>query len=328
MRVVFRTKGSHSQGMGDVWSSLALAAECPLDDVLFILSGGDEAAAVVKENGYLLEVAETADKESEVLQAFSPHAIIVNKLNNPPAYIRSLKDRAPVVVTIDDAGTGGELADLQFNVLYHTQGAYVEPEYIALRREFQEMNGLTRMIRPGIRELLITQGGSDTYGFTPRIIKGLKSMRCRPHCTVVLGPAFRHEVELAEAVRDSILDLRIVRDARNMAQLMWEADLAISAGGITLFELACIGIPALAVCGERFELETASRLEALGTVINLGFGGDLKYERLATAVDELDEDVPRRRRMGERGKRLVDGKGSGRIMTRIRDYVLKKSLVA
>lgn len=321
MRIVFRTEGNHKQGMGDLWGSLALADECAeqRDDILFVISGGDEAVAAIKELGYHHQIADSLDTEQVILRSFRPDVILVNKLDNAPAYIKSLKGVTGLVVTVDDAGEGAKGADLNINALYPIPGAITDPEYIALRSEFQMRHGEAKSIRRVVEELLITQGGSDTYGFTPRIVRALEKMAARPHCTVVVGPAFRHDHELSEAVKASTSDLSIIRNARNMAELMWNADLAITAGGLTMFELACVGTPSLVVCGEQFEVPTAARLERDGAVVNLGFGGDLDYEQVPVSVDRLAADRDGRSRMSACGKGLVDGRGCERIVRLIRE---------
>lgn len=325
MRVAFRTEGDHRQGMGDLLGSVALADECrrQSDEVLFIIPGGSEAVAVLREGAYPFRVAASFATEREILEAYRPDVIVLNKLDNPPAYVRSLRALASLVVTIDDASQGAAHADVNINVLYHRPGALMDPHYLALRGEFQAMHAREKAVPPVVRELLITQGGSDTYGFTPRILRALEGMTLRPHCVVVVGPAFRHHADLEEAVNASTLDLSVVRNARNMAELMWRADLAITAGGLTVFELCSVGTPSLVVCGEPFEVETAARLEEAGAVVNLGFGGDLDYAELPRAVEALSAGVEKRRQMSARGKQLVDGGGCERVVRLLRERLAR-----
>ncbi len=325
MRVAFRTEGNHRQGMGDLLGSAALADECQRQsgEVLFVISGGSEAVAVLREGGYPFRVAESSEAEREILEAYQPDIIVLNKLDNPPAYVRWLRALAPLVVTIDDAGEGAAHADVSINVLYHRPGALTDSRYIVLRREFQAIHAREKVVAPEVRELLITQGGSDTYGFAPRILRALESITLRLHCVVVVGPAFRHHAELEAAVSASTLDLSVVRNVRNMAELMWRADLAITAGGLSVFELCCVGTPSLVVCGEPFEVETAARVDAAGAVVNLGFGGDLDYAALRGAVEALAASADKRRQMSARGKELVDGRGCERIVRLLRERLAR-----
>ena len=88
--------------------------------------------------------------------------------------------------------------------------------------------------------------------------------------------------------------------ASRMADLMTAADLAITAGGLTLFELACVGTPALVVCAERWGVETAERLAREGAAMHLGFGGDLDYGTVPRAVDLLSRAPDQRAALAER----------------------------
>ena len=325
MRIAFRTEGNHQRGLGDIWGSIALADEFTRlsDEPLFILPADEEAVTAIRERGYRLRTIDSLGEEQDALRDFRPDVVIVNKLDNSPEHIASLRGLTDFIVTIDDAGEGAGHADLNINVLYHLPGAISDLKYVALRNEFQKLNGRHKTVRPEVQEFLITQGGGDTGGFTPMIIQALERMACRPHFTVVIGPAFRHHAELASAVRASTLDLTLIYNARNMSELMWDADLAITAGGLTMFELACIGIPSMVICGEPLEVETAARLDKAGVVANFGFGGDVRETQLAETVDALAMNLEERRRMSVRGKELVDGRGCQRIVGLIRERVAR-----
>lgn len=322
MKIVFRTEANHRQGMGDLWGCLALAEECgPSDELLFLLSDAEEAAPLLGGRGLRFQAAPSLSMEERALRAFHPDVVLVNKLDNPPEYIRFLKGSGALVVTLEDAGEGAQQADLRFNVLYPRPGALTGLENVALRKEFHGGPARPREIRKEVREILLTQGGSDTHGFTPRILRALERAACPAHATVVLGPAFRHEQELQAAVAAARRPVTLLCSAGNMADLMGRADLAITAGGITLLELACMGTPSIVVCGERFEVETAARLEQAGFAVNLGFGGDLEETRLCEAVDTLSADLELRKRMSGKGRELVDGRGGQRVMDLIRERI-------
>lgn len=316
MRIAFETQGDHRQGMGDLWGSVALAGACSRmsHETLVMIPGGEEAVALLQERGQRFHVVESREEGRQVLSAFRPDVVIVNKLRNEPDDIRWLKRFAALVVTMDDDGEGAQAADLRINALYPTASAVTDLRYLPLRTEFEAASARPRMIREAVQELLLIQGGSDTYGFTPRIIRALNMMTIHPHCTVVIGPAFRHERELQQAIAAASLSLSVVRNAPHMATLMIQVDLAITAGGLTMCELVSVGTPSLVICGEPFELPTARRLEAAGVVRVLGFGGDLDDAQVPRAVERLAEDLQARRHMSATGRQLIDGYGCERIV--------------
>ena len=67
----------------------------------------------------------------------------------------------------------------------------------------------------------------------------------------------------------------------------------------------------------------AEELGTAGVVFNLGWHAAVSPERLATAVDGLLFSSFRRLRMSQKGRALVDGKGTERVVSALlqRDYI-------
>lgn len=330
MRVVFRTEGNHRQGMGDVMSSIAMAAHCrrPGDASLFILSEGAEAVSLIGGSGCSARILPTVEEQVEEIRKFEADVVVLNMLNNSAEFVRALRSVAPLLVTIDDTGEGARQADLRINVLYHTPDSITDPNFIALRDEFQAANRAPRAVAERVGEILIMQGGADTYGFLPQIIQLLVPAATLPHITLITGPVFEHERELIEAVSRSPFDVTVVKNCRAMAAAMLRADLAITAGGISMFECACVGTPAIVVCAERFEVETAARFDAAGIVRNLGFGGDLQGNVLADEMISLMRSLEARKRMSALGKKAIDGRGAERVINLLRSRVADRTVAS
>ncbi|MNL30097.1 undecaprenyldiphospho-muramoylpentapeptide beta-N- acetylglucosaminyltransferase [compost metagenome] len=101
------------------------------------------------------------------------------------------------------------------------------------------------------------------------------------------------------------------RQVDNMAELMAHADLAMGAGGSTVWERCCLGLPALMLSVAANQEEIAKACADAGAGLYLGGAADISAERLAQALDglrarDLDE-------MGRRAATLVDGLGAGRV---------------
>jgi len=105
-----------------------------------------------------------------------------------------------------------------------------------------------------------------------------------------------------------------VRNIKNMIPFMISADIAICNAGMTLFELACLGTPTIIICGEMFEEETSAYMENYGFGINLGFGKGLKEHTIFQSVQNFIIDHKCREIMSKRGKEIIDGAGSDRII--------------
>jgi spore coat polysaccharide biosynthesis predicted glycosyltransferase SpsG len=61
--------------------------------------------------------------------------------------------------------------------------------------------------------------------------------------------------------------IKVIINAENMSELMFEADLAIGAGGSTSWERWCLGLPTLLFVTAENQRVAAQNLEHLGAVI-------------------------------------------------------------
>ncbi len=95
---------------------------------------------------------------------------------------------------------------------------------------------------------------------------------------------------------------------------MLKADLAISAGGQTLYELAAAGTPTVAIQVADNQAPSVRALVAKGTVYMGGCVGEAQLlDRVSEVVKMLLADNDTRARMIAAGQQLLDGQGARRI---------------
>jgi spore coat polysaccharide biosynthesis predicted glycosyltransferase SpsG len=100
------------------------------------------------------------------------------------------------------------------------------------------------------------------------------------------------------------------RHADHMARLMAGTDLAIGAGGSSIWERCCLGLPALVAVLAENQAGASRAVAAAGAHRELGRAGDLRPEDYARALDALDAGAMRA--MSRAGMALVDGCGCER----------------
>ena len=95
---------------------------------------------------------------------------------------------------------------------------------------------------------------------------------------------------------------------------MKEADLAISAGGTTLYELCAVGTPAISYSFADNQLYNVKQFAKDGMI---DYAGDVRRDDIFTNVVELYQKYDKDRRLREersvRMQQMVDGKGAERI---------------
>ena len=324
--ILLKTKGGHKEGMGDVASSLALAEEFRKKGhgISFIINKNDRVIDLIRKDGFDYSISESLDEITQCIEGRQNDVSVLIQLNTPEEEALIYKNNSGMLVTIDDTGPSAKMADMRFNVLYPIEDSYTGFEYVTLSSVFQKKHTNNRVIKETVDNILVLQGGSDTYGFIPKIVKSLFNIPENISLNVIIGPNFTHETELDKAIQEAPRRFNLIRDKIDLSDLMLEADVAMTAGGITLFELACLGVPSIVICGERFEIGTAKRLKEKGFGVNLGFGGDIDENTIYNALRRMITNFNLRLNMHEKGKILVDGLGTERIVEEILKYAYVK----
>lgn len=315
-KVSFRTKGSHRQGMGDIMGSLALAEEFKLQRhlVTFIIDNDIEAIHALKKTEYEFFVVKNSN-EKEAWRGKYYDISIVNQLTTSYRQLSVIKGHSKLLVTIDDTGSASKkIASLRINPLYYDKGARCDSKYIPLNRFFQGAHKQRKSIRSNMGRILVTMGGSDTYGFTPQVVKALQIYHRDVDIKIIAGPAFKHSSILNNVISKLKRRFDIFHNVSIRAMCKWIqwADIAICGGGNTLFEMACCGTPAIVICGEPFEEETAYRLAKMGFGKVLPFNKKLDLFKINNLMNDL-EDRKIRIVQSKNGKAMVDGMGTKRI---------------
>ena len=338
---------------------------------------------MVCERGFSFYPLESDEDFFARLKMLSPLALVVDNYLIGTDELAAIKKLVPLLVAIDDLNDRELPVDLIINgnVTGPSLGYKADrrlllgPEYVLLRPEFRARPA--RTIAERAQRVMVTLGGSDDLNLTPLVLEALRGTGL--HISVVVGPRFNRNL-MKELVNDwngimTPTDKKMVRpvlsgdgeipvesrcpadgntveflESPDMAALMCRADLAVSAGGSTLYELCATGTPAVVVAVAENQVASSRALHELGCVHYLGyysdvfpppyvcaaeesypdehwrikcphsdtgrgaFGGYTTAEGsiLRRAVLSLAVDPSRRAEMSRRGRSLVDGLGAKR----------------
>jgi UDP-2,4-diacetamido-2,4,6-trideoxy-beta-L-altropyranose hydrolase len=234
--------------------------------------------------------------------------------------IRSLGLRS---LFIDDNGHADHYyADIVLNQnihadekLYRSREPYTElllgTEYVLLRREFWDFSNWTREMPNVARKVLITFGGTDPSNGACKVIQALELLPSDCiQVKVVAGGSDDRYLQL-QSFAEKRPWIQIIRNVTNMPELMAWADIAISAAGSTVWELAFMGLPSLIMIVADNQYKTASELERTGC---------FKLVEEKNLLDEVNKFLlcmSLRSTYAQRCKSLVDGYGYKRVLSAI-----------
>jgi spore coat polysaccharide biosynthesis protein SpsF len=166
---------------------------------------------------------------------------------------------------------------------------------------------------PLATDVLVTMGGSDPAGMTEFVLDALNLLPPSLAVHVIVGPAFDRASALAAAVGRSNHAVRVSRGPETMAPLMRASRVAIASIGVSAYELAACGVPAVHLCLTADHARSSLAFQDARIALSLGVFATLQPPRLAEAVAGLLGDPLRRADMAARARALVDGLGAARV---------------
>lgn len=260
----------------------------------------------------------------------TPAAILIDTRDTSglQRFIARAKDLAVPVISIHDLGLellpsdiiiDGSVAPPPRDRFPHGTRYYSGPDYMVLDPLYGRLHQRPREIRNNIQSVFINFGGGDSAKYYETVLLGLKLWN--KSIDVTGTPGFVQWGQESLKARDW-RPMNFHWESENPHDHLFEADIAITAGGISGYEALCAGTPLLALSYDSLQQITIEKLSAVGACIDLGFGDTLNPECLASVLSDLDHDQSRRRNLSTCGRLLVDGRGAERVARIIRRTLL------
>lgn len=315
--------------------SIADAAKSIGEDTTFILSD-EQAVSYIKERGHEAIVLHTKwdDLESElpileeVIKQYGIDTILIDSYQVTENYLSELSQYIKVIY-LDDLNTFyypvyGIICYAnyweKFNYVnqYPKTKLWLGTQYMPLREAFSNVG--SKEIKEKVQSLLLLSGGNDVYHVLDDILEQL-DLTSFETVTVICGRYNEHYEQLVKryAMYDNV---KIHRAVEDVERYMKEADLAVSAGGTTLYELCACGTPTISYSFVDNQLDNVRQFEEDGVI---EYAGDARFDEVGTKVAELIRmyvnDKALRQERSVKMQRLVDGKGARRIAEAITEQL-------
>jgi RimJ/RimL family protein N-acetyltransferase len=137
-------------------------------------------------------------------------------------------------------------------------------------------------------------------------------------------------VELVELVEDAVqraaaagaLEVVLLRGLPNLGPVLADLDVALSAAGSTVWELALFATPSVLLAVAPNQEPIARAMGAAGAAVDAGDLADVTSDALAAALEHLVADPVRREAMAATSWAMVDGRGSKRVATDLRSELV------
>lgn len=197
---------------------------------------------------------------------------------------------------------------------------FLGSEYIPLREEFWQNNDI--QIKDKIETILITLGGNDLRNLTPGILDLLSKNFSDLNKKVIIGNSFSNKEEIEKAADDKT-ELIYGPDASGMLNAMLNSDIAVSASGQTLYELACTGLPTIAIGVIDNQVNNIENWQEQGFIYYAGcWNNPDLFDNIIKGIENID-----RYESHFKGISAVDGQGSRRIVKHILNQYIRNNSV-
>jgi len=250
-------------------------------------------------------------------------AVVVDSDHEGADYLSELRSVGYFVVAIEDnmphlfpchlvVNGDAHARELVYESPFSDTQFLLGPQYSILRHEFWEVPSLR--VRKKVENLLVTLGGSDPYNIMPKILHSLDRLPGTFGVSAIIGPFFDNLVEIETASQHAQRKITVFKAPDSVHDIMVQADLAISAGGQTLYELARVGCPTVAI---RIAANQDGQLRMFEKAGFLKIGGHASdaasVEAIGRLVVSLLGDPETRAAMSAAGQHLIDGQGALRV---------------
>jgi spore coat polysaccharide biosynthesis protein SpsF len=322
---LIRCDGGGRFGYGHVKRMVALARA--LRDrqgigALFAVNGTVDALEPIVRAGFeAIAVAQGAQALNELVLSHAPDMLICDMREGiGREELEQLSKRVSLTAVIDDASDRRLAADLAYYPpVPQAEALDWHGSHCAPRIGWEwSLLGMTKppaspRNAPPRPTLLVSMGGSDPLALTLRIARALTKLNPAFRARFVIGPGMENDARVARAVASLAPNFETVEGAVDLAAEYAASDLALIAFGVTAYELAAYGVPALYLCLTDDHALSASAFEQAGMGLSLGVAERVQDEDITRAVWALLSDSQRRREMRAAGLMTIDGEGAARI---------------
>lgn len=331
--IVVHCDAGSKAGYGHLSRCLTLSHALQAHDVrikVLVGGGGQDAVDFARRQGFDIELTAqdigTDDNAARLIDACRSFECAVAILDSRELHAGYLRRLDSILVTILDDDVR---QDLPCNILvnphfwaspdnYETGQArhilagadcnLVHPAY------FEQRAG--RVPNRPIRRILITMGGEDPWNATSWLIRNAADILANVFVDIVVGAAHPQAVDVDAAAR-LLPHARVIRAPAGLMEYTAMADLAISAGGTTCYELAAAGVAIAAVSLEAHQDILIGRLVERGAAICIAEWAGKDASQMRSRLQSLLTDTPMRQDLNNDARSLFAAPGADHVAAAI-----------
>ncbi|EOS44189.1 UDP-2,4-diacetamido-2,4,6-trideoxy-beta-L-altropyranose hydrolase [Lachnospiraceae bacterium JLR.KK009] len=327
--IYIRTDMNDIIATGHVMRCLAIAeaARAQGEDIMFLLAD-PQACSLLDKHGFPYTILHTCwdDMDSElpiigkVIEEQRIEKILVDSYQVTPNYLNALTQMVktlyiddlnafeyPVNALVCYANYGKTFYQ---NRNYQRTNLFLGTQYVPLRRNFERCG--KKQINPSAENLILLSGGTDKYNMLECLLESIEIKKYKD-IQVICG-VYYPKYDYICGKYSGHQNIHVYKAVQDIEKHMEHADLAVAAGGTTLYELCALGVPTIAYAIADNQLDNVKTFHKDGII---DYAGDVREENVVGKINSLLNlyygNCKLRQQKSEKMQGLVDGKGAWRI---------------
>lgn len=258
-KILVRVDGSKEIGLGHVYNMMTILHHFKKDSILVVMNKDKKLGS---KNFSKLNIPviffNNITSFQKIVGKFNPHIIFNDTLNTSKNYTLKLKKSCCLLVNFEDLGKGKQNADLVFNPIYYntnSKNEFYGHKFACVRDEFRIKT--IPKTRKNVKKIAITFGGTDPTDKTYHVLNTLyKNNIMGIQINVILGLGYSKKSKLKKLIKVMIVnkfDINLVEKSDNISTYIRNCDFVITSNGRTVFEIAAMKIPMIAIAVNKRE---------------------------------------------------------------------------
>ena len=312
---MFAATAGPRRGFGHLVRCGVLADALGVNRVAVLRTESQATTRVARRLGWKLQ------QWRDVINGVLPELLVVDDPSDVHTehWVRRARRLGIPVASVHDGGSVGATADLVID------GSAVSHPHVSLRRvagpAFAVLrdHGPRRLARSGGEwpsVLIALGGGVHVKRSGARVASAL--VRRMPHVRVCLAPGFASGSLPRVPAR-----CRWIAAPGGLARALSDVSACVVSGGVTLYEACALGTPAVAVAVVPGQRPAVNAVVGANAALTANLDRPNGPERLADLVCRLLEQPVLQRALSRNAQRLVDGRGTARVVARLTELMLR-----
>lgn len=190
--------------------------------------------------------------------------------------------------------------------------------YVPLRDAFANLP--EKKISPKLKEVIVLSGGTDQYNFLWDFSKSISASSLYEELEAIHIICGKYYTDYEKLLRkfSKTKKLYFHKAVEDIEKYMLSADVAVSAAGVTSYELCAVGVPTITYTIADNQQKNAESFYADGI---MEYAGDVRkdfvLERIIELLNKKYQNYSYRKIISDNMRQKVDGKGAWRIAKEI-----------